>query len=475
MKGFIHLILISIVFSCANNNKPQTSKDSNVIAISNYLDSLQGFSGAVLIAKNDSIVFQKPYGFAHLGHRIKNNTETKFSYASIGKSFTAVAIFQLIQSGQLSLEDRVGKFLPNYPNTTVRDSITIEMLLKHRSGLANYFHSEKLATTSKSKFRTIEDLSTLYENEPLEFRPNEQFAYRNTNYIILGRIIEVVSDIPYDNYIKTNIFDKANMLNTGNYDIDHIIENSAEHYTLSSIYPNELQKTTFMNTVKGSSAGGGYTTVEDLYLFALAFKRNRLLNENFTNIMSQNPNNEWYGFGIQFAGAENSGIYGHSGGHYGVGAEWRIYSKQDYIVTLLTNKDLDQGFLDARFFIEKTISGNTDKLDNYFFTKDVIQVCLEEGTDIAMKMVNESSYELSERDLNSKGYEMIKRGFYKKAISIFTLETLAFPKSYDAYDSLGEAYMKDDQKDNAIKFYNLSIQLNPNNTNAKEKLEALNK
>lgn len=472
MKKIIYLLAVTIIFSCTNK-KNLCSQDTKVREIVNYLDSLEGFSGAVLISKNDSVLLQKPYGFAHLGHKVKNNTDTKFSYASIGKSFTAVAIFQLIQAGKLSLDDPIGKFLPNYSNKIVRDSITIRLLLMHRSGLPDYFYSDKFLNTPKEKFRTIESLTNLYEDEPLEFKPNEQFSYRNTNYIMLGRIIETVSKMSYEDFIKKHIFSKANMQNTGNFDIDHIIENEAENYTLSEVYPNQLQKTFFMSAVKGSSAGGGYTTINDLYKFASAFKNNKLLNADYTNFMKKEPENGSYGYGMQFAGAKGSGIYGHSGGHFGVGAEWRIFEKQNYTIILLTNKDLDQGFFDARFFIEKTIAGSTPKLDNYLFTKKAINTYLHNGIEQAKILIKNSKFELSEVDLNAKGYEMIKRGFYKKAIDLFTLEILFFPKSYEAYDSLGEAYMMDGHFNKAIENYRKSLELNTENTNAKEKLKEL--
>lgn len=474
MKNLIYLIVPIILCSChINSEKTGIPTDLKINQINNYLDSLEGFSGAVLIAKDDSIMFKKAYGFAHLGHKVKNNIDTKFSYASIGKSFTAVAIFQLIQEGKITLQDNIGKFLPYYANKTARDSITIELLLKHRSGLPHYFLSEKYLNTSKSQFRNIEDLQNLYENEPLEFKPNAQFAYRNTNYIVLGRIIEVVSKMPYEDYIKKHILSSSAMESTGNFDIDLNIENTAENYTLSDIYPNQLQKTIFMSTAKGGPAGGGYTTVDDLYKFALAFKNNKLLNMDNTNLMKKEPENDWYGYGMQFAGAKGSGIYGHSGGHYGVGAEWRVFEKQNYIVVLLTNKDLDQGFFDARFFIEKTIGGSTPKLDNYFFTKKAVEISLNDGVKEAKTLINNSKLELSEIDLNSKGYEMIKRGFYKKAIDLFLLEVFSFPESYDAYDSLGEAYMKDGQTNKAIENYQRSLELNSENQNAKDKLTEL--
>jgi CubicO group peptidase (beta-lactamase class C family) len=474
MKKIIYAIAL-LVLAYACNSKKRHQTDTKVDQISNYLDSLNGFSGTVLIAKNDSILFEKAYGYAHLGHKIKNKVETKFSFASIGKSFTAVIIFQLIQEGKLSLKDPIGKYLPNYQNKTVKDSVTIEHLLTHRSGIPNYFQSKKFLSTPKNQFRTIEDLTHLYEKEPMEFSPGTSFAYRNTNYILLGRIIEAITNTSYDTYFKKHILELADMKNTGYFDSDHIIENSAENYTLSNVHPNKLQKTVFMSTVKGSPAGGGYTTLNDLYNFATAFKNNKLLNTHYTNVLKKEPKTGWYGYGMQFAGAKKSGIYGHSGGHYGVGAEWRIFDKQNYTVILLTNKDLDQGFMDARFFIEKTISGSTAKLEGYFFTKKIVTTCLDKSIDAAIKMTNVSKIKPSEYQINSKGYEMIKRGFYKKAIKLFQLEVHFFPDSYDAYDSLGEAYMEDQQIKKAIQNYTKSLALNPKNTNAKDKLKILQK
>ncbi|WP_242202202.1 serine hydrolase [Aestuariivivens insulae] len=473
MNKITYLLAIVLICSCTSKETIHIHSDSKVIKIANYLDSLEGFSGTVLIAKNDSVLFKKAYGFAHLGHKVKNNTDTKFSYASIGKSFTAVAIFQLIQAGKLALDDPIGKFLPNYPNKVARDSITIKLLLSHRSGLPNYFQSEKFINTPKNQFRTLENLAPLYENRPLEFQPNEQFAYRNTNYVILGRIIEAISRLPYEQLINENVFSIAKMKNTGNFDMDHPIENAAENYTLSDIYPNKLQKTMFMSAVKGNPAGGGYSTLDDLYKFATAFKHNLLLNTEYTTLLKTEPENSWYGYGMQFAGAKGSGIYGHSGGHFGVGAEWRIFEKQNYTVILLTNKDLDQGFLDARFFIEQTLAGSTPKLDRYFFTKKVTTACLDKGIDYAKSMISTSKTDLSEMDLNAKGYDMLKRGFYQKAIALFQLETFAFPESYDAYDSLGEAYMNNGDTLKAIEMYRKSLELNPENDNASDRIKVL--
>ncbi|RSC92652.1 serine hydrolase [Tenacibaculum singaporense] len=473
MKRLAYLFVLIITFSCTNK-KPTTFKNPKITQIANYVDSLDGFSGAVLIAKNDSIIFKKAYGYAHLGHKVKNRTNTKFNQGSIGKSFTAVAILQLIQKGKLSLQDNIGKFIPNYPNKTVRDSVTIAHLLTHTSGLPHFFARESFIKRSKDLFRHTNDFNSLYENEPMESKPGETFSYRNTNYLILGKIIEAVSGTNYNNYLESNIYTIVSMKNTGNYDLDHPIDNAAEGYTTSEVHPNKLKINIHTYPVRGGAHGGGYTTLDDLYKFSNALKGYKLLNKEYTKLFT-NPlkKDSYYGYGMQFPNPKEGNIYGHSGGHYGVGSEWRVYKQEGYTVIILTNKDADKGFLDVRYFIEKTISGNTPKLDNYFFTKKVIKTCLTKNLEETKSLVRKSKFKISEIDLNTKGYDMIKRGFYKKAIDLFTIEILYFPESYNAYDSLGEAYMRDGQIRNAIKNYQKSLEINPENLNGKEKLREL--
>ncbi|WP_437824051.1 serine hydrolase [Tenacibaculum mesophilum] len=473
MKKLTYLLVLLITISCAKE-QATTLKKPKITQIVNYLDSLDRFSGAILIAKNNNILFKKAYGYAHIGHKIKNNTETKFNQGSIGKSFTAVAILQLIQEGKLSLQDNIGKFIPNYPNKTVRDSVTIAHLLTHTSGLTHFFVRKSFIEGSKDLYRFSKDFSSLYENEPMEYKPGETFSYRNTNYVILGRIIEAISGKEYNTYLEDNIYSKASMKNTDNYDLDHPIENAAEGYTVSDIYPNKLKINFHTYPVRGGAHGGGYTTLDDLYKFSNALKDYKLLNKEYTKLFTiPLKKDSYYGYGMQFPNPKEGNIYGHSGGHYGVGSEWRVYKQEGYTVIILTNKDANKGFLDVRYFIEKTISGNTPKLDNYFFTKKVIKTYLNSGFKKAKAMIKGSKFKLSEIELNTKGYEMIKRGFYEKAIDLFTLEVFSFPESYDAYDSLGEAYMKDGQIRKAIKNYQKSLEINPENLNGKEKLREL--
>jgi len=467
----ILLALFFLLNACSNSKE---TNEINILSFVSQLDNNEGFSGAVLIAKNDKIIFEKAYGYAHIGHKVKNNLETKFNMGSIGKSFTALAIIQLLQEGKLALNDPIGTYLLDYPNESIKNTVTVKHLLTHTSGLPHYFARKKFLEGSKDLFRTIEDLSELYENEPIESAPGIEFSYRNTNYVLLARIIEKITGIKYDDYLEEYIYKPALMVNTGNFDLDHPIDNAAEGYTTSEVYPNKFKVNIHTYPSRGNGAGGGYSTLHDLFNFTQALKERKLLNEQYTNLFTKPIDvKEHYGLGMQFPTPEEGTTYGHSGGHFGVGVEWRVYSKEGYTVIVLTNKDTDKGFLSARYYIQKVISGPTPSITKFFNTKNILTSYYKDGYGNALEKIKNIEGELNEFDFIMKGYDAIKKRDYKTAIDIFRLGIEAFPNSYDLYDSLGEAYMESKQSNLAISNYKKSLELNPENENAENMIKEI--
>lgn len=452
--------------------------EDSIQRIKNYIEKLHHqdkFSGVVLIAKDDKVVLKESYGYAHIGFKIPNKLTTKFSFASIGKTFTAIAILQLMENNQLSLDDTVGKYLSDYPNETVKNTVTIQQLLNHTSGIPNYMNT-KYYESSKDLYRDIDDLASLYQNEPLAFTPGTKYAYTNSGYLILGLIIEKITGQKYDDYIKKHIFDVAKVDNTGNFNRDHPITNAAEGYTLSETQPNSWRINTLLGAVKGSPAGGGYTTVDDLYTFVNALLDHKLLNkETLSLLINRIKPDAMYGNGMQFFESNGHQIFGHSGGHYGVGTEWSVYRDLGYKVIILTNRDAEQGFYDVRYFIRKQLTGSTPFIESYFFTDKVIKIAVKDGYLSAKELINKADTKLFESSLNYKGYQLLSQKRYQLAIELFKLQTLSFEDSYDAYDSLAEAYMKAGNTKLAIEYYTQSLKLNPRNTNAINQLAKLKK
>jgi D-alanyl-D-alanine carboxypeptidase len=290
----------------------------------------------------------------------KNNINTKFNLASMNKMFTSVAIAQLVEKNKLSYNDKIIKYLPNLPEKTFGE-ITIEQLLTHTSGTGEIFRIPKFMEM-KDTAKTIASYVDLGINEPLLFEPGAKFQYSNYGYILLGALIENVSQMSYFQYVKKNIFSVAKMKNTDSYETDKINKNLAIGYDIPPPMPDEAPKpmdakiereaTTPFIEVKGTSAGGGYSTAIDLHKFSLALCSTKLLSTKSVETITAGkitmpkpptpPNAQpsperKYGFGFGEVYKNNIRIIGHNGGAPGIEGQVDIYPDLGYTVIVLSN------------------------------------------------------------------------------------------------------------------------------------------
>lgn len=233
------------------------------------------FSGTVLIAKRDKPVFQKAVGLADKVNKTPNRTNTKFNLGSINKIFTQVAILQLIEQGKLSWDDKLGKFLPDYPNKDAREKVTVKHLVEFQSGIGDIF-GKRYEATPKDRIRSINDYLPLFADQPLAFEPGTKNAYSNGGYIVLGAIIEKVTGQTYYDYVREHIYKPAGMTDTDCYLSGAKTPNLAEGYRRND--KGERVNNVDTRPGRGSSAGGGYSTTEDLLKFSIALRENKLLN-----------------------------------------------------------------------------------------------------------------------------------------------------------------------------------------------------
>jgi D-alanyl-D-alanine carboxypeptidase len=168
------------------------------------------FSGTLLISRGADIVWQGAFGLANAAERVPNRMDTRFDVGSIVKSFTRVAIAQLVDAHKLAPSDTVGKYLPDYPNATVREKVTIAQLLDMRSGIGDIF-TPRFDQTPKATIRTLRDYLPLFANDPLKFAPGTGEAYSNGGYIVLGLIIEKITGQSYYDYVQRHVFEPAGM------------------------------------------------------------------------------------------------------------------------------------------------------------------------------------------------------------------------------------------------------------------------
>jgi D-alanyl-D-alanine carboxypeptidase len=309
-------------------NEPSTplTLAQAVTEIEKYLDSLVAadqFSGTVLLAKNGATYFAKAYGLASKEYEFPNRTDTKFNLGSINKVFTQIAICRLADQGKLSFDDLLGKWLPDYPNKQAREKVTIRQLLTMSSGIGDFF-GEKFDATPKDRLRTISDYLPLFAEQPLLFEPGSKEQYSNGGYVVLGAIIEKVTGRTYYDYVRENIFAPAGMTSTDSYEADIPTPNLAEGYTTvrsgADVPEGSRVSNFYTRPARGSSAGGGYSTAEDLLKFVGALQEHKLLSPAATRrVLDRN-----YGAGPSAVSAdsarENSGGMAVAGGAPGISA-----------------------------------------------------------------------------------------------------------------------------------------------------------
>jgi len=323
MKYFtIILILLTTLAYSQNNSKLESYMDAQT--------SINNFSGTVLITKNDSILFKKACGLADYEWKVSNTIDTKFSLASVSKQFTAVAILQLVEKGKISLEDKLLKYYPNFPDG---EQITIKMMLTHNAGFQMDYDELYLAKTSLDK----DSVANYIMQKPLLFKPGSKTAYSNIGYYLLARIIENVSNQSYATYLKLNVFDKAKMYNSGISNNDSIVSKSAKNYYKKD---NVLIKNPYINWNFNIGHDGVYSTVDDLYLWNKAlFDSTILLSEVSKKKMFTSYNDENFGFGLLINPFYNQNhlLIAHDGGFFGAMTSFNRFTDDGIFITVLSN------------------------------------------------------------------------------------------------------------------------------------------
>lgn len=323
-----------------------------VLPVDQLIDTVAGlgarrqFAGAVLIAQDGAPVFAAAYGLATRLPDVPNQTDTLFNLGSMDKMFTAVAIMQLVEQGRLSLDGRISDYWPDYPNQEVAGEVTIHQLLVHTSGMGDCFEGE-FFTTPTDQLRTLEGYLPLFVDDPLQFEPGTQFAYSNEGYIVLGLIIEKVTDQSYWDYVMENVFQPSGMSLTGAYELDTEVPNRAIGYTTLDGQMNDtgvLSDNTPLMPIRGTPAGGGYSTVEDLLNFGNALLGHQLLSPESTELLLAGKvevgESSQYAYGFFDWTTGGQRVVGHSGGAPGVCNFMDMYLDSGYTVIVLSNTDM---------------------------------------------------------------------------------------------------------------------------------------
>jgi CubicO group peptidase (beta-lactamase class C family) len=319
-----------------------TAASPSLARIGSGLEQLaraQRFSGVVLVARGDTPILKRAFGLADRRTGTPNRLGTRFNLASVGKSFTAVAIGQLVQAGKISFSDKIGKYVPELPRS-VGERITIAELLDHTSGLGDYFASPLYARLQPQLTSLAAYLPMIVDDTPVG-HPGLQFRYSNSGYILLGLVVQRASGLDYYRYLRRNVFARAGMKESGCFWKDARVPNLAVGYTGP---PGARIANTGSLPPRGTSAGGCYSTASDLLRFTRALLGHRLLDAKLTATLTaprvRAPGGSYgYGFGLRYDRYRNAPTIWHNGGSPGVGAEYDVNPMLGYTVVVLANLD----------------------------------------------------------------------------------------------------------------------------------------
>lgn len=297
------------------------------------------FAGAVLVAHDGTPVFESAYGLADREHHVANTLNTRFRLGSMNKMFTATAVMQLVQAGKVKLDAPLGTYLPDYPNKELASKVTIHQLLTHTGGTGDIFGPQYDA--HRAELRTLADYVALYGDRALEFAPGSKWEYSNYGFILLGRVIERVSGMSYYDYVQKYVYAPARMTSTGSEPEDSMVADRAIGYTRNGAGDGPQSNASTLPW-RGTSAGGGYSTVNDLLRFADALRAHKLLDAPHTELMMTGkvttPFGAKYAYGFGEMTTNGLRCVGHNGGAPGMNGDLEICD-DGYVVIALANMD----------------------------------------------------------------------------------------------------------------------------------------
>jgi CubicO group peptidase (beta-lactamase class C family) len=334
--------LLFLVFSSSVIAQPLSKADKQLIAAFDTLLAAkfkkEEPGATVLVSRKGQVIYQKGFGMADMELKVPMRPEMVFRIGSISKQFTAVAILQLMEKGKLSLQDDIKKFIPDYP--THGYTITVEHLLTHTSGIKSYTSLSSFDSIMNMHMKPLEMIA-YFKNQPMDFAPGTQWNYNNSGYFILGYIIEKVSGLTYEEYVKENLFKPAGMTNSAYGNDTRIIANRAKGYQQGK---DGYENARPLSMTLPYAAGSLVSTVEDLWKWNQAVHAYKLVSKEslqkaFTDYKLTNGKPTKYGYGWGFNEVQGAATIEHSGGINGFVTDGLYIPSQDIFIAIFANCD----------------------------------------------------------------------------------------------------------------------------------------
>lgn len=440
----------------------------------------------IAVVRHGKIVFLGAYGTANIQNKVPVNNQTVFSINSATKAFTGVAIMQLVEDGKLELSAPVSRYLDGLP--AAWQPVTIRQLLTHLSGIPDVLIPAKGQGTGTLVGAGGEDSAwATVQTLPMEFKIGEKYRYNQTNYVLLGKIIDKLGGQPFTEFIRQRQFKPVGMPGSVFGDSRDIVPRRAQAYRYFngglSVSPDTRLEHAFDEfTGFIRTAGGLNSTAEEIARWIIALQKGKLLKESslktlWTNGTFNDGSPTPWALGWSTNNRLENPVAAGIGGRR---SAFFVYPNDDLAIVILTNLAgaNPEEFIDdvAGFYIPNLRASNGGGLPAAI--KLLRLELLKHGFENALASVNQlkkrdDKFQLTEGDLNNWGGKLMEQEQIKQAIEIFKLNVDLYPQSANTYDSLAEAYERSGNRELAIKNYRRSLELDSRNTNAIEHLKKL--
>ncbi len=475
MKSYIVILLLSLtLIGCKNKEEKQEITSNEHITelsekieavVQDYLD-LEIFSGIILVAEKGNIQFHNAYGLANRETNTANTINTLFDIGSMNKTFTSIVVKQLAAEGKLNLDDKLTQYISGFKDPNA-DKITINHLLNHESGFADYHTRDYFdLPLNERKLNAIVERAKSYE---LNFEPGAEQDYSNLGYVILGAVIEKVSGTSYFDNVNERIVKPLNLKNTYLNEFSGLENRIAHGYYYSPL--GELEESAPMQDIPNPD-GGFLSTTEDIMTFYRSYYYDDLLlseeaksNDPFFNYLKELPDGK---------------ATGSAGGFEGFNTALYQVVSNDFTIIVFANMDEPVAEHIALDILALS-RGETPNKPQAPAIQNVREAFNKNGAEFIKANFEELTINFHPEDpkdiiLNALGYAYLyEANEVDKAVELFKLNTELFPDIANCWDSYGEALAKSGKKEEAIEAYEKALTIRPNLESAKNALKDLKK
>lgn len=472
------VLLAFVLFSVQLNAQKITNKELDDY-LSNYINTKQVPSISAGLLINGEIKWIKSVGFSDIENQVLASENSLYRIASISKPITAIAIMQLWEKGLINLDVDIRRYLPYFPEKKYK--FTVRQLLNHTSGIRNYKEGE---FDSKKYYPTTREALKVFEFDSLMFEPGTKYSYTSLGYTILAAIIEEVTKISFEDYVKEKIFNSAGMLSSGIDKHRQIIPFRTRGYEKDAEY-NFVNAPLADLSIK--VAGGGFlSTSRDLLLFAKALLENRLIDGSTLKIMTSKTrlkNGSYIDYGLGFSlNFENDTLkyFSHAGAGTGFSSMLFISpSENNAAVHLINIRDIN-------------LNNPAKEILNYYLTgilplisktisQDLMGGYKSGGIDSTLSLLDyinsfqKDLYNFTEDEIIIFSNNLIELKKVPDAILYLKELLKIFPKSFKIMSAIGDAYLKDNNEGLALRYYRNAAQIDSSDKRIAELIKRLSK